>query len=142
MLSPRAAVAYPISDKGVIHFAYGYFFKIPDFSLLYDDTEYKLSETGSNFGIFGNPDLKPETTVSYELGLKQEVATNTRLELRAFYRDARNYVSSGIPIDLGDGKAYYTFVNKEFKLARSYCHSVQKVQHLIRRAVGLYIPNC
>ena len=118
LLSPRAAVAYPISDKGVIHFAYGYFFKIPDFSLLYDDTDYKLSETGSNFGIFGNPDLKPETTVSYELGLKQEIATNTRLELRAFYRDARNYVSSGIPIDLGDGKAYYTFVNKDYSNSR------------------------
>ena len=58
--------------------------------MLYDETDYKLSETGSNFGIFGNPDLKPETTVSYELGLKQEVAANTRLELKAFYRDARN----------------------------------------------------
>ena len=118
LLSPRAAVAYPISDKGVIHFAYGYFFKIPDFSLLYDETDYKLSETGSNFGIFGNPDLKPETTVSYELGLKQEVALNTRLEVKAFYRDARNYVSSGIPIDLGDGKAYYTFVNKDYSNSR------------------------
>ena len=118
LLSPRAAVAYPISDKGVIHFAYGYFFKIPDFSLLYDETDYKLSETGSNFGIFGNPDLEPETTVSYELGLKQEVALNTRLELKAFYRDARNYVSSGIPIDLGDGKAYYTFVNKDYSNSR------------------------
>ena len=118
LLSPRAAVAYPISDKGVIHFAYGYFFKIPDFSLLYDETDYKLSETGSNFVIFGNPDLKPETTVSYELGLKQEVALNTRLELKAFYRDARNYVSSGIPIDLGDGKAYYTFVNKDYSNSR------------------------
>ena len=118
LLSPRAAVAYPISDKGVIHFAYGYFFKIPDFSLLYDETDYKLSETGSNFGIFGNPDLKPETTVSYELGLKQEVALNRRLEVKAFYRDARNYVSSGIPIDLGDGKAYYTFVNKDYSNSR------------------------
>ena len=118
LLSPRATVAYPISDKGVIHFAYGYFFKIPDFSLLYDETDYKLSETGSNFGIFGNPDLEPETTVSYELGLKQEVALNTRLELKAFYRDARNYVSSGIPIDLGDGKAYYTFVNKDYSNSR------------------------
>ena len=58
-LSPRLAVAYPISDKGVIHFAYGYFFKIPDFSLLYNNTEYKLTETGTDFGIFGNPDLKP-----------------------------------------------------------------------------------
>ena len=116
--SPRFAVAYPISDKGVIHFAYGYFFKIPDFALLYDNTDYKISETGSSFGIFGNPDLKPETTVSYELGLKQEIASNTRLEIRAFYRDARNYVSSGIPIDLGDGKTYYTYVNKDYSNSR------------------------
>jgi len=117
-ISPRVAVAYPISDKGVIHFAYGYFFKIPDLSLLYNEIDYKLTETGTNFGIFGNPDLKPETTVSYELGLKQEIAANTRLELRAFYRDARNYVSSGIPIDLGDGKSYYTYVNKDYSNSR------------------------
>tara|TARA_B100000686_G_C16803276_1_gene987801 strand:- start:385 stop:3306 length:2922 start_codon:yes stop_codon:yes gene_type:complete len=117
-ISPRVAVAYPISDKGVIHFAYGYFFKIPDLSLLYNGIDYKLTETGTNFGIFGNPDLKPETTVSYELGLKQEIAVNTRMELRAFYRDARNYVSSGIPIDLGDGKSYFTYVNKDYSNSR------------------------
>ncbi len=125
-LSPRIAVAYPISDKGVIHFAYGYFFKIPDFSLLYDQTDYKLSETGTNFGIFGNPELKPETTVSYELGLKQEIAVNTRLELKAFYRDARDYVSSGIPIDLGDGKAYYTYVNKDYSNSRGIIASLYR----------------
>ena len=113
-LSPRLAVAYPISDKGVIHFAYGYFYKIPDLSILYNNTEYRLTESGTNFGIFGNPDLKPETTISYELGLRQEVASNTRLELKGFYRDARNYVSSGIPIDLRDGKNYYTYVNKDY----------------------------
>ena len=124
--SPRAAIAYPISEKGVIHFAYGYFFKTPDFSMLFDETDYKLSETGSNFGIFGNPDLKPETTVSYELGLKQEVALNTRLEVKAYYRDARDYVSSGIPIDLGDGKAYYTYVNKDYSNSRGVIATVYR----------------
>ena len=49
-LSPRMAVAYPISDKGVIHFAYGYFFG-SDYSFLHDDTDYKLTEAGTNFGI-------------------------------------------------------------------------------------------
>ncbi len=116
--SPRLAVAYPISEKGVIHFAYGYFFKIPDFSQLYDATDYKLSGTGSNYGIFGNPDLEPETTVSYELGLRQEIGLNTKLEIKGFYRDARNYVSSGIPIDLGGGKAYYVYVNKDYSNSR------------------------
>lgn len=124
--SPRLAVAYPISDKGVIHFAYGYFFKIPDFSMLYNDTEYKLTETGVNFGIFGNPDLKPETTVSYEIGLRQEIGYRTRLELKGFYRDARNYVSSGIPIDLGDGKSYFTFVNKDYSNSRGIIISLYK----------------
>jgi len=117
-LSPRFAVAYPISDKGVIHFAYGYFFKIPDFSLLYNNTEYKLTETGTNFGIFGNPDLKPETTISYELGLRQEIGFRTKIEIKGFYRDARNYVTSGIPIDLGDGKSYYTYINKDYSNSR------------------------
>jgi outer membrane receptor protein involved in Fe transport len=117
-LSPRFAVAYPISDKGVIHFAYGYFFKIPDFSLLYNNTEYKLTETGTNFGIFGNPDLKPETTISYELGLRQEIGFKTKIEIKGFYRDARNYVTSSIPIDLGDGKSYYTYINKDYSNSR------------------------
>ena len=117
-LSPRLAVAYPISDKGVIHFAYGYFFKIPDFALLYNNTEYKLSETGTNFGIFGNPELEPETTISYELGLRQEIGYRTKIEAKGFYRDARNYVTSGIPIDLGDGKSYFTYVNKDYSNSR------------------------
>jgi len=117
-LSPRLAIAYPISDNGVIHFAYGYFFKIPDFELLYNETDYKLSEIETSFGIFGNPDLKPETTVSYELGLRQQVDLNMRIEVKGFYRDARNYVSSGIPIDLGDGKTYYTYVNKDYSNSR------------------------
>ena len=128
-LSPRLAVAYPISDKGVIHFAYGYFFKIPDFSLLYNNTEYKLNETGTNFGIFGNPDLKPETTVSYELGLRQEISFKTKIELKGFYRDARNYVTSGIPIDLGDGKSYYHYVNKDYSNSRGIILTLLKQFH-------------
>lgn len=124
--SPRLAVAYPISDKGVIHFAYGYFFKVPEFSYLYNNTEYKLSETGTFFGIFGNPDLEPETTVSYELGLRQEVTSDIRFELRGFYRDARNYVSSGIPIDLGDGKSYFTYVNKDYSNSRGLIVTIFK----------------
>ena len=128
-LSPRLAVAYPISDKGVIHFAYGYFFKIPDFSLLYNNTDYKLNETGTNFGIFGNPDLKPETTISYELGLRQEIGFKTKIELKGFYRDARNYVTSGIPIDLGDGKSYYNYVNKDYSNSRGIILTFLKQFH-------------
>ena len=117
-LSPRLGIAYPISDRGVVHFSYGYFFKIPDFSLLYNNTEIKLTDAGTDFGIFGNPDLKPERSVSYEIGLQQEILPSLKLDLRAYYKDSRDYVSSGIPIDLGDGKSYFTFVNKDYSNTR------------------------
>ncbi len=117
-LSPRLGIAYPISDRGVVHFSYGYFFKIPDFSLLYNNTEVKLTDAGTDFGIFGNPDLKPERSVSYEIGLQQEVLPSLKLDIRAYYKDSRDYVSSGIPIDLGDGKSYFTFVNKDYSNTR------------------------
>ena len=117
-LSPRLGIAYPISDRGVVHFSYGYFFKIPDFSLLYNNTEIKLTDAGTDFGIFGNPDLKPERSVSYEIGLQQEILPSLKLDIRAYYKDSRDYVSSGIPIDLGDGKSYFTFVNKDYSNTR------------------------
>ena len=117
-ISPRLGIAYPISDRGVVHFSYGYFFKIPDFSLLYDNTEIKLTDAGTDFGIFGNPNLDPERSVSYEIGLQQEILPSLKLDLRAYYKDSRDYVSSGIPIDLGDGKSYYTYVNKDYSNTR------------------------
>jgi hypothetical protein len=33
MVQSTAGIAYPISDKGVIHFSYG-FFQIPEFAIL------------------------------------------------------------------------------------------------------------
>ncbi|MBN2000354.1 carboxypeptidase-like regulatory domain-containing protein, partial [candidate division KSB1 bacterium] len=41
--SPRLGIAYPITDKGVIHFSYGHFFQIPEFQYLYDNPDFKVS---------------------------------------------------------------------------------------------------
>ena len=116
--SPRFGIAYPISDKGVIHFSYGYFFQIPQFENLYRDPGYKISEGSGTFGVFGNPDLEPQKTISYELGLQHELGNNYKMELTGYFRDVRDWVSTGVPIDLGGGAAYYTFVNKDYSNVR------------------------
>ncbi|NCQ16725.1 MAG: hypothetical protein GW805_00210, partial [Ignavibacteria bacterium] len=36
-LSPRLGIAFPITDKGVIHFSYGHFFQLPSYELLYNN---------------------------------------------------------------------------------------------------------
>ena len=117
-LSPRFGIAYPISDKGVIHFSYGYFFQIPQFENLYRDPGYKISEGSGTFGVFGNPDLEPQKTISYELGLQHELGNNYKMELTGYFRDVRDWVSTGVPIDLGGGATYYTFVNKDYSNVR------------------------
>ena len=81
-ISPRFGIAYPISDKGVLHVAYGHFFKTPPFEFIFDNSEYKVS--GINGPVVGNPDLKPQKTVAYEIGLQQEVYENIGLDLTIF----------------------------------------------------------
>ena len=97
-LSPRFGIAYPITDKGVIHFSYGIFQQIPDYSQLYAGDEIKLSEAQGIWGPFGNPDLNPQRTTMYELGLKQQLFDNTGIDITGYYRDIRDWISTSAPI--------------------------------------------
>ncbi len=117
-LSPRIGVAYPITDKGVIHFSFGHFFQVPSFEYLYKDPGFKISEGSGKFGVFGNPDLNPQKTVMYELGLQQELTPNITLDITGYYRDVRDWVSTGIPVEIGAGASYFTYVNKDYSNVR------------------------
>lgn len=113
--SPRFGIAYPISDNGVIHFSYGYFFQVPDYNRLYNGDKLILESQSGVQGIFGNPDLKPERSTKYELGLQQEVFPGTALDLTIFYEDKRDYVSSG-PVNptANPSVRYGTWINRDF----------------------------
>ena len=125
-VSPRLGIAYPISDKGVIHFSYGMFYQIPQFELLYTNPGYKMPETSGKFGIYGDPDLEPQKTTSYELGLQQEITRDLKLEVTGYFRDVRNWVSTGVPIDLGGGASYFKYVNKDYSNVRGVIITVDK----------------
>lgn len=126
-ISPRLGIAYPISDKGVIHFSYGYFFKIPQFEYLYTNPGYFMGETEVHSGLFGNPELKPQRTVSYELGIQQELARNIKMEMTGYYRDVRDWVATGVPISLGiSGADYFSYTNKDYSNVRGIILSLDK----------------
>ena len=96
-ISPRIGIAYPITDKGVIHVSYGHFFQVPNFSFLYENPEFEITNN-NNGGILGNAALKPEKTVMYEIGFKQEIAYRTAIDLTVFYRDTRDWVGMSTAI--------------------------------------------
>ena len=127
-LSPRLGVAYPITEKGVIHFSYGIFQQIPDYGQLYVGDQRKISTGSSGIqGPFGNPDLNPQRTTMYELGLKQELAEDLAIDVTGFYRDIRDWISttSAIPTVRSD-IAYVTTTNRDFANVRGITLAVTK----------------
>ncbi|TNE71540.1 TonB-dependent receptor [bacterium] len=126
-ISPRLGIAYPISEKGLIYFSYGYFFQMPSYENLYTNSQIILPQSSGIFGLFGNPNLKPERSTQYELGLKQEIAAGTAIEVTGFYKDSRDYVSSGtINETYNPTVRYATFINRDYASSKGLTVAVNQ----------------
>ena len=89
-LSPRLGISHPITDNQVLFFSYGHFSKWPNPKYVY--AKLSPSNAQSSFQSFGNPNLDAETTVAYELGIKNQFSTNDVLTVTAYYKDIFDYV--------------------------------------------------
>ncbi len=112
-ISPRIGISFPITTKGIIHFSYGHFLAMPGFQYLYNGAGYKLPTSG--YKLFGNPDLEPEKTIHYEIGLQQQLGSDIGLDVTLFYKDTRDWVGSS-PIYKTDrsGIGYSKYENKDY----------------------------
>ncbi len=90
-ISPRLGISHPISDNQTLFFSYGHFSKFPRPQYVYS----KLNRTSvrSNTAAVGNPDLNPETTVAYELGIRNQLSGNDVLTITAYYKDIFDYIT-------------------------------------------------
>ncbi|MEP0861911.1 MAG: TonB-dependent receptor [Ignavibacterium sp.] len=127
-LSPRLGIAFPITDRGVIHFSYGHFFQIPNFDILFTNPEYKFGFGTGNLGIAGNPDLKPQQTISGEIGLQQALTDDITFDLTGYFRDIRNL--AGTRADeiriFGGTSTYSQFVNSDFGFVKGIVFTLTK----------------
>jgi len=123
-LSPRLGLAFPISDRGVIHVSYGHFLQIPQFRYLYNNSEFELS-SGYKETIMGNADLEPERTVAYEVGLQQQLAPNFGMELTVYSKDIRNLLGQEI-FDTLDERVYFRYANRDYGNVKGITVSVEK----------------
>ena len=119
-ISPRLGVSFPITERGVVHFSYGHFFQIPRFEYLYENPDFDLDQGTGNVGVVGNADLKPEKTVSGELGIQQQLAPNLALEVTGYFRDIRDLAGTRAEeISVFGGSATYSkLANSDFAYVR------------------------
>ena len=120
-ISPRLGIAYPITDEGVIHFSYGHFFQVPNYEYLYINPEFEVSlvqlqgdqPPRGRYNIMGNAELKPEKTISYELGLKQEISDMMSVNLTVYNKDIRDLIGMETRNNIFGGK-YWRYINRDY----------------------------
>jgi len=113
-LSPRLGLSFPISERGALRLSYGHFFQIPSYEKMYQNpvlphyNQYSIAGTR-----IGNPNLKPEKTIQYEVGLQQQLTDDISFETSIYYKDIRDLLGIEI-LTLSNAATFYRYVNKEF----------------------------
>ncbi|MDQ7052683.1 MAG: TonB-dependent receptor [candidate division KSB1 bacterium] len=128
-LSPRLGFGYPITDRAVLHFAYGMFTQNPDYNFFYrgiyrDSPLYPFPDIAEHF-IVGNANLKPERTTAYEIGTELLLSDDIAMDVTLFYKDIYDYVSTKY-FPFAQPQDYFTFVNEDYANARGIEISIEK----------------
>jgi len=84
VFSPRIGISHPMTDHSKLYFNYGRYYQRPRLDYLFRNLGYNL---GGGFPIIGNPALNPELTVSYEVGVQNEIRRNVLVEFKGFFKD-------------------------------------------------------
>jgi outer membrane receptor protein involved in Fe transport len=125
-VSPRLGVSFPITDRGIVHFSYGHFFQLPRFERLYENPRFKISQLSSGIiGTMGNADLKPEQTVSAELGVQQQLSEDIAFDATAYMRDIRGLTQTAV-FDVSGGGQYAQYANSDFGVVKGIVLTVDK----------------
>ena len=132
-VSPRLAVAFPISSNGVIRFSYGLFFQVPNYSQLYANPEYDYNPQ-AEVTSYGNPNIRPQSTSTFEIGLQQGFTRTMGMELTIYTKDIRNLIATDYERSVqGASRAAY-FVNRDYGTVRGLTLSIYK--RLMRSKIG------
>ncbi len=123
-LAPRISVSYPITDKGIIRFSYGHFYQIGSLSSLYSNSQYFVTNFGSS-PTFGNPNVEPQKSIQYEIGLQQALSDNFKFDLTGFYKDVSNYIYTET-VFTNLGREYYVLTNLAYSNVRGVTLSLLK----------------
>lgn len=116
--SPRFGLSYSLGSSAVLHFSYGHFFQMPPLYALYSN--YRFLVPPNNFGtIHGNPEIKAEKTVQYEMGIWQELMPGMGLELSVYYKDIYDLQSALVYTTYNQIK-YGLYGNKDYGNAKGF----------------------
>jgi hypothetical protein len=109
--SPRIGIAYPISDRDVMSFHYGRIFQIPDRAYIYQGRN--ISATAR-----GNPNLEPQTDISYQLGVQHLFSREIYGQFGVYFKDIFGLLTTVDQALPGFAVTVPTYVNGDYASSR------------------------
>ena len=123
---PRIRVSFPVSDNQVMYFNYGHSVDWPNAYQVYSGLDITRPDR-SPLSRIGNPALDPETTVEYEIGIRNQFTTDDVFTLSAYSKDKYDYVVRRFLPELDKT----TYVNEDYAringLEASYIKRIGKM---------------
>ncbi len=103
MIAPRLGISFPVTDRAKLHFTYGHYYQIPRGDDLYENLNFDMRGA---IRRRGNPDLEPERTIAYEVGIAQQFTDDLTFDITGFTKDIDNLVSS-VHVDITNDYSYF-----------------------------------
>jgi hemoglobin/transferrin/lactoferrin receptor protein len=97
-VSPKLGLAYRLTDAVTAFGQYARGFRAPP----YDDANIGFTNGPARYEILPNPDLEPETSDSFELGLRAAFAGGSAAQASVFYNRYRDFIES-VAVGTRDG---------------------------------------
>ncbi|MDX2245545.1 MAG: TonB-dependent receptor [Bacteroidia bacterium] len=133
-LLPRLRVSFPVTENNVLYFNYSHAMRLPHPRFVYAGLD-PVYQDRSFLSNLGNPNLNPEVTVSYEVGLKSQLTKDLALTVTAFYNDKFDYiVSRRVEVRDQTGR----FVEKTFYINQDYAR-IRGLELGLTRRVGKWL---
>ncbi len=115
-LAPRLGLSYQLGKMALLRFSYGHFYQYPPHSTMYQNNSYVISPT-NYASTLGNPQVEPEMTVNYEIGLWQMLNNYMDLEVALWYKDIYNLSTVNV-VTTYNAVRYGLYGNKDYGNAR------------------------
>ncbi|MCL4511697.1 MAG: TonB-dependent receptor [Bacteroidetes bacterium] len=112
--SPRLGVSYPITETAVMYFSYGHFFQVPPYYLIYTNPNFLIESGRPTQNLLGGGNLKPEKTVTYEMGFKQSFEDMFSLDASIYFKNIQNLTGTELVGTTAAGDEYFQIVNLDY----------------------------
>ena len=120
-LQPRLGFSFPLSENAVFHINYGTFTQRPS----YDQIFWNQITTNNSAEILGNPQLKPENTKMYDIGVVTALPSGFNLDVSAYYKDISDLVDATFYIDKA-GNNYQSYSNRDYSDVKGFFITLTK----------------